>query len=233
MQFIAKEMFTRFAVIYRQRDVYLQNRLDHSFFKLPWYSNLFADFITWKENSEFLRMQHENAYTSEKKEQTFSSLDQLWFCMCVLIFSSFPSLLPLYFSQTGYYFTSNLNKVRICVKKCCTSFQTYSAFRRPTSAKFKPPQQNSPSCLCSAASFASLLSSNAWFAISSLARFEVITKIASLHTIVFPCPSVKRPWIKNRGFFSSLLKKKANNKMKNFSNLVWLKLKKKTIFTQI
>ena len=150
--------------------------------------------------------------------------------MFVLIFSSFPSLLPLYCSQTGYYFTSNLNKVRICVKKCCTSFQTYSAFRRPTSAKFKPPQQNSPSCLCSAASF---LSSNAWFAISSLARFEVITKIASLHTIVFPCPSVKRPWIKNRGFFSSLLKKKANNKMKNFSNLVWLKLKKKTIFTQI
>ena len=137
--------------------------------------------------------------------------------MFVLLFSSFPSLLPFYSSQAAYYFTSNLNEVRICVMKCCTSFQIYPAFRRPISAKFKPPQQNSLSFLCSAASFASFLSSNAWFAISSLATFDVITKMASLHTIVFPRPSVKRPWIKNRGFFfHQNLKRSKTTKWKIF-----------------
>ena len=182
-------------------------------FRIGWttLSLKFLDKVTFsltsspeKKHSDILHMQHEKAYTLQKKEQNFSSWDQLWFSVFVLIFSSFssfPSLLPLYSSQTGYYFTSNLNEAQICGQKCCTSFQIHPAFRRPTSAKFKPPQQNSPSCLCSAASFASLLSSNTWVAISSLARFEVITKMASLHTIVFPCPSVKRPWIKNRGFF--------------------------------
>ena len=150
--------------------------------------------------------------------------------MFVLTLSPFPSLLLLYSSQTGYYFTSNWNEVQICIMKHCTSFQIYPAFHRPALAKFKPPQQNSPSCLCSAASFASLLSSNTWFAISSLARFEVITKMASLHTIVFPCPSVKRPWIKKRDFFfHQNLKRKKTTKQQNekFYNLLWLKLEKK------
>ena len=49
LQFIAKEMFATFVAIYCQRNVYLQNRLDHSFFKISWYGDLFADFITWKE----------------------------------------------------------------------------------------------------------------------------------------------------------------------------------------
>ena len=148
----------------------------------------------------------------------------------MLTLSPFPSLLLLYSSQTGYYFTSNWNEVQICIMKHCTSFQIYPAFHRPALAKFKPPQQNSPSCLCSAASFASLLSSNTWFAISSLARFEVITKMASLHTIVFPCPSVKRPWIKKRDFvFHQNLKRKKTTKQQNekFYNLLWLKLEKK------
>ena len=42
-------------------------------------------------------------------------------------------------------------------------------------------------------SFAILRNSNAWLAISPLAKFDVITKMASLHSMVFPCPSVSRP----------------------------------------
>ena len=212
-EFIAKEMFTRFAVIYRQRDVYLQNRLDHSFFKLSWYSNLFAYFTTWKEKQWTPAHATQGHIHIGKKEQTFLPKETC-LSVFVLTLSPFPSLLLLYSSQTGYYFTSNWNEVQICIMKYCTSFQIYPAFHRPALAKFKPPQQNSPSCLCSAASF---LSSNAWFAISSLARFEVITKIASLHTIVFPCPSVKRPWIKNRGFFfHQNLKRSKTTKWKIF-----------------
>ena len=186
-------------------------------FRIGWttLSLKFLDIVTFsltsspeKKNSDILPMQHENAYTLEKKEKTFLPKTNFVFaCLCKLL-SSFPSLLPLYSSQTGYYFTSNWNEVQICIMKHCTSVQIYPAFRRPTLAKFKAPQQNSPSSLCSAASFASLLSSNAWFAISSLARFEVITKIASLHTIVFPCPSVKRPWIKNRFFHQNSIRMK-------------------------
>ena len=214
-QFIAKEMFTRFAVIYRQRDVYLQNRLDHSFFKLSWYSNLFTYFTTWKEKQWTPAHATQGHIHIGKKEQTFLPKETC-LSVFVLTLSPFPSLLLLYSSQTGYYFTSNWNEVQICIMKHCTSFQIYPAFHRPALAKFKPPQQNSPSCLCSAASFASLLSSNTWFAISSLARFEVITKMASLHTIVFPCPSVKRPWIKKRDFFfHQNLKRKKTTKQQN------------------
>ena len=203
-------MFTRFAAIYCQRDVYLQNRLDHSFFKLSWYSNLFAYFTTWKEKQWTPAHATQGHIHIGKKEQTFLPKETC-FSVFVLTLSPFPSLLLLYSSQTGYYFTSNLNEVQICIMKHCTSFQIYPAFHRPALAKFKPPQQNSPSCLCSAPGFAFLLhlnfllSSNMWFAISSLARFEVITKMASLHTIVFPCPSVKRPWTKKGIFFSSKL----------------------------
>ena len=201
-------MFATFVAIYRQRNVYLQNRLDHSFFEISWYSNLFADFITWKEKQWTPAHATRERIHIGKKEKTFLPKTNFVFaCLCKLL-SSFPSLLPLYSSQTGYYFTSNWNEVQICIMKHCTSVQIYPAFRRPTLAKFKAPQQNSPSSLCSAASFASLLSSNAWFAISSLARFEVITKIASLHTIVFPCPSVKRPWIKNRFFHQNSIRMK-------------------------
>ena len=214
-QFIAKEMFTRFAVIYRQRDVYLQNRLDHSFFKLSWYSNLFSYFTTWKEKQWTSAHATQGHIHIGKKEQTFLPKETC-LSVFVLTLSPFPSILLLYSSQTGYYFTSNWNEVQICIMKHCTSFQIYPAFHRPALAKFKPPQQNSPSCLCSAASFASLLSSNMWFAISSLARFEVITKMASLHTIVFPCPSVKRPWIKKRDFFfHQNLKRKKTTKQQN------------------
>lgn len=44
---------------------------------------------------------------------------------------------------------------------------------------------------------ASWRSCNACWAISSLATFDVMMKMASLHSIVFPLPSVRRPWKKN------------------------------------
>jgi len=50
-----------------------------------------------------------------------------------------------------------------------------------------------PSSLLSAMSFASRRKCKACCAISSLARFEVIMKIAPLHSMVFPFPSVRRP----------------------------------------
>ena len=147
LQFIAKGMFT---------------------FRIGWttLSLNFLDIVTFsltstpeKKNSEHQSMQHKNTYTLEKIEQTFLPKPT---CLSafVLTLSPFPSLLLLYSSQTGYYFMSNLNEVQICIMKRCMPFQIYPAFHRPALAKFKPPQQNSPSCLCSAPSFASLLSSN-------------------------------------------------------------------------
>ena len=80
-QFIAKEMFTRFAVIYRQRDVYLQNRLDHSFFKLSWYSNLFAYFNTWKEKQWTpVHAKQEHIHIG-KNRTNFSSQTNLFKCV--------------------------------------------------------------------------------------------------------------------------------------------------------
>lgn len=62
--------------------------------------------------------------------------------------------------------------------------------------RYTAHSSTSPFLLCRyslAARLASCLSCRAWLAISSLARLEVITKMASLQWIVRPCPSVSRP----------------------------------------
>ena len=83
LQFNAKEMFTRFAAIYCQRDVYLQNRLDHSFFKLSWYSNLFAYFTTWKEKQWTPVHATQEHIHIGKNRTNFSSQTNLFKCVCV------------------------------------------------------------------------------------------------------------------------------------------------------
>ena len=91
LQFNSKEMFTRFAVIYCQRHVYLQNRLDHSFFKLSWYSNLFAYFTTWKEKRWTPAHATQGHIHIGKKEQTFLPKETC-LSVFVLTLSPFPSL---------------------------------------------------------------------------------------------------------------------------------------------
>ena len=84
-------MFATFVAIYSQRNVYLQNRLDYSFFKISWYSNLFADFITWKEKQWTPAHATRERIHIGKKEKTFLPKTNFVFaCLCKL----FPHSLP-------------------------------------------------------------------------------------------------------------------------------------------
>ncbi|KAE9545150.1 hypothetical protein AGLY_000693 [Aphis glycines] len=68
----------------------------------------------------------------------------------------------------------------------------------------------------------SFLNSKAWSAISLLAKFDVITNMAFLHTIVFPFPSVIRPYIKHITFIYTITSSNSCNNIVNMSLAICL-----------